>query len=114
MKILGGIEIEGDFISASGTWTDLLVQTTKYLIDRNYLSKEMLPLSVGNVRYLVSEEPVHKNGKDFVEPRKLPKGIWIETNWSSKYTKKNITKLVEVCGVDLENIRLEGDEYSQD
>jgi len=47
----------------------------------------------GPARYLIGAKPIHKNGKDFFNPRRLSNGLYIETHHSREQARKLASKI---------------------
>lgn len=96
-KLRKEMKIETDTYEIRNAY-DILVNTAEWLIRKGKLSKEECPISSGHKRNLVNIQPKHKYGKDFVVPKKLSNGLYIETHWSRASHITNARKLLERCG----------------
>lgn len=62
---------------------EILVNTAEWLIRERKLGKGDCPIVIGPKRILVNIEPKHRFGADFVQPKKLSNGLYIEVNYST-------------------------------
>jgi predicted type IV restriction endonuclease len=58
----------------------ILVNTANWLIDNGKIKPYDYPIKTGYKRYLINNQPKHKDGKDFIKPIELSNGLWIEAN----------------------------------
>jgi hypothetical protein len=79
---------------------EVLIFTANWLIQKRKLARSNCPIPLGPKRYLVSVSPMHPSGKEFVSPRELSGGLYLETNLSTKDCIKHSKRLLEICGVD--------------
>lgn len=77
---------------------EILILTANWLIKEGKLTKEDCPVISGKKRFLIHTEPKHNNGKNFIYPKKLSNGLYIETNYSASDCKKRAYKLLERFG----------------
>ena len=76
---------------------EILINTANWLIRNGKLKPSDCPVGIGRgKRNLINKEPKHKDGDDFLAPKKLSNGLWIETNYSTasciNYTKRLLEK----------------------
>ena len=79
----------------------LQVETIRWLISNNILDTDHCPIQgIGKAkRYLVSTNPTHSNGKEFITPYEI--GIFhIETNYGGKIIAKNVRHIIKHVGED--------------
>ncbi len=63
---------------------EILVNTANWLIKNGKLKPSDCPVGIGRgKRNLINKESKHKYGADFVAPKKLSNGLWIDTNYST-------------------------------
>ena len=88
--------INGDNYSISKSY-EILTNTAEWLISKGKLKDTNCPIPTGRIRNLVHTTPKHQH-KDFVAPRKLSNGLYIETHFSTVDCIKNAKHLLESCG----------------
>ncbi len=69
------------------SWVQVLTQTTEWLCKEGKLTSQQCPVSrdgKGVSRFLVSTNPVHKNGASFAQPHQTSTGLFLETNHSAR------------------------------
>jgi hypothetical protein len=65
-------------------WYEILVNTAEWLVRKGKLKREDCPIPSGHRWNLVNTQPKHRDGrKDFISPRKLSNGLYIETSYSA-------------------------------
>ena len=79
-------------------WYELVLHTATWLCDRGFL--KTAPVSSSRKRYIINDQPVHPNEKNFVRPRNVSHTHWVETNISSWTAVKNSIVLLEHCNED--------------
>lgn len=92
MKIKGEIfELQYSF--------EILVNTANWLIRNNKIKPSDCPIGIGrSKRYLINIEPKHRYGNNFVSPKKLSNGLWIETHYSTVSCISYAKRLLEKFG----------------
>lgn len=83
------------------SYKSLQVETIRWLISNNILDTDHCPIQgIGKAkRYLVSTNPTHSNGKEFITPYEI--GIFhIETNYGGKIIAKNVRHIIKHVGED--------------
>lgn len=78
-----GIKIGGDFFPCRHA-REVLVNTANWLIDQRAIKKKDIPIKSGKVRYIINKKPVHQNGNEFFDRKKLSDGNYIELHNSKK------------------------------
>jgi len=77
---------------------DILVNTAEWLIKKGKLRKEHCPIVSGDRRNLVNTEPKHRYGNEFVAPKQLSNGLYVETHKSTSSLKSDARKLLQRYG----------------
>ena len=83
------------------SYKSLQVETIRWLISNNILDTDHCPIQgIGKAkRYLVSTNPTHSNGKEFITHYEI--GIFhIETNYGGKIIAKNVRHIIKHVGED--------------
>jgi hypothetical protein len=86
---------------------EILVNTANWLIKRGRLKASDCPVSMGHKRNLVNTQPKHKYGGDFVQPKKLSEGLWIEAHYSTAACMNNARRLLERFGASPDTLVIE-------
>jgi hypothetical protein len=88
---------------------DILVNTANWLIKNGKLKSSDCPVTVGRMkdRYLISKESKHPKGNDFIAPKKLSNGLWIEAHYSTAMCKDYAKKLLEKFGISSNSLIIE-------
>ncbi|HEU0143539.1 MAG TPA: PD-(D/E)XK nuclease family protein [Nitrososphaera sp.] len=82
----------------------LYQQVLKFLYDGNYLSNLELPIATGSKRYLLSTEPRHQRGNEFVKPVEY-KGYFMEAHKSRDGALRDLAKLLEMSGLSMKIVQ---------
>jgi len=91
------MKLRGEVFELSKSF-EILVNTANWLINNGKLKPSDCPVGIGRgKRYLINKEPKHnKYGYGFRAPKKLSKGLWIETHYSTtdciNYAKRLLKK----------------------
>jgi hypothetical protein len=86
-------------ISEIDYYYEILINTANWLIKNGKLKPSNCPVKIGrSKRYIINKEPKHKDGKDFIAPKKLSNGLWIETNYSAASSINIAKQLLEKFG----------------
>ncbi len=91
-----GFSIGSDSYSIAKSY-EILTNTAEWLIAKGKLKETDCPIPTGRIRNLVHTTPTHQH-KDFVAPKKLSNGLYIETHFSTVDCIKNAKRLLENCG----------------
>jgi len=87
---------------------EILVNTANWLIKNGKLKPSDCPVNIGRgKRNLINKEPKHKYGDDFVAPKKLSNGLWIDTNYSTAGCIMSAKRLLEKFGVSSDILTIE-------
>ena len=81
------VKFAGQTPIAIRSWNQVLIQTTEWLCKEGTLTSRHCPIAREGgrgSRYLVSTNPVHKNGADFAQPYKTSIGLYLEVNHSAR------------------------------
>lgn len=102
MKRTGPIRIRvsnRDF--AGDSLPDIYQEILEYLVDTKRIERLQLPIATSSVRYILSKDPVHQRGNDFVVPI-LYNGYYLEGH---KERDNGLRQLLEYvlkpCGLDM-------------
>ena len=96
------------------SWTDVWFRVCEWVVDSGHLTDADCPVPspTGKVRVLVDTVAQHppsgKNpgGTDFKQPRKLSKGLFVETNYNPADSIKNAKFLLERVGINPASVEL--------
>lgn len=69
-KRVKSISINGQHINTNSA-RGILINTFKWMLDKGYVKDIKMPLKSGNIRYIVSTNPINQNGKPFNSPIKV-------------------------------------------
>jgi len=86
---------------------EILVKTAEWLIQRGKLRRNDCPVETGHKRYLVSTQPVHRDGGRFRAARKLSNGLFIETHYSTESAIEIAKRLLERFGFSRDLLTVE-------
>ncbi len=78
-------------------WSHVLLEVAAWLSRTGRLTRDMCPLRLGKIRYIVHTEARHSNGKEFVVLRQLPNGMFLEANYSANDSAENARFLLTRC-----------------
>jgi hypothetical protein len=98
MMMLRGQEIAVRF------WSDILLKTATWLVEQKKLTKKDSPIISGRQRFLVNDEPVHRRGQEFKNPKQLPNGLWLEVHYSRTACIKHARELLSRYHFDPEDL----------
>ena len=80
-------------------WKDLLAESAAWLYNKSLLNPTDCRIRSSKARYILSDSPVHPNGKPFKRDFPLPdSGIHIELNLAANQVVANTIKLIGSCG----------------
>lgn len=94
---------------------DIFVQTAEWLVQRGKLTADKCPVilrlkvpdasTIENdpprlCRFHVNTEPKHAQERDFIEPKQLSNGLWVETKVSRSDAEAYARRLLEWAGYD--------------
>jgi len=89
---------------------EILFNTAEWLIQRNLLKARDFPIQFpGSKRYLVNNNPLHANGKEFFAPKPLSNGLYIEVHAGTEQLLNNTYRLLEKFGVSRDRLSIEED-----
>lgn len=79
---------------------DMYEKALRLLVDNGHMDllKEVVPFRTSAERYLVSNRPVHPNGRDFVVPVEYG-GFYMEAHKDYRNGTNHLRRLVEKCGL---------------
>jgi hypothetical protein len=93
----GKMKIGGEVFDIRNSF-DILVNTGNWLIQKGKLKKSDCPVSAGYKRNLIHIEPKHKYGDNFMCPKQLSNGLWMETKYSNAGSINSARRLLERYG----------------
>lgn len=67
-----------------------------FLFERDYLTKNDLPIESGWRRFLLNTEPIHQGGQEMTRPRKIAPNIFLERNYNKKGIKRKMRYLYRI------------------
>lgn len=88
-------------------WKYVLVEVAEWLIRNNSLTAPKCPIGRGYDRYIVHTQSRHSSGKDFFQPERLSKGLFLETNVSARNAVDDARFLIEKLAGDSTGIELQ-------
>ena len=83
---------------ALGRWNLIAVESTRWLYANNYLNASNWRIQRAT-RYIVSDAPIHPNGKEFTMPSNVG-SLYVEINYSGLNQVKNARLIIEHAGQD--------------
>ena len=103
------ISLGNDTYTCKYAW-EMLFYTAEWLIQRNILKADDFPVQFpGSKRLLINDTPFHSIGKKFFAPKSLSNGLYIEVHAGTEQLLNNTYKLLEICGVSREKLRVKED-----
>ena len=91
---------------AISRWNQVLIEIAEWLCEQGLLTDQNCPVSVGPSRYLLALTPRHKSGKDFVKPRKMSNGMYLELDYTGKDFLRHIRTLLDSLNVSTHSVEL--------
>ncbi|MGD9520076.1 MAG: type I restriction enzyme HsdR N-terminal domain-containing protein [Armatimonadota bacterium] len=93
----------------------LLVLAAEYLVVQGLLTVSKCPVKVtrGN-RYLVHTQPVHEDGKPFLQPELVGREMYIETHCSAANALTYARRLFQQFGLSPDDVELKGKGIQED
>ena len=73
--------------------TESFADFVSFLFNKEYLSKNDLPIKSGSTRFLLNTEPTHQNGDEMVRPIDISSGIYLERNFNKDGIRRKIRYL---------------------
>jgi len=86
---------------------EILTKTAEWLIRKGKLKSSDYPIPIGRKRYLINAVPQHKYGDNFVSPKKLSNGLYIEVHYSTISCINIARRLLERFGFKGEMLSIE-------
>ena len=83
---------------ALGKWNLVVVESSRWLYTNNYLNASNCRIQRAT-RYIVSDAPIHPNGKKFTMPIDVG-SLYVEVNYSGLNHVKNARMIIEHAGQD--------------
>lgn len=88
-----------------GRWNLIMVESTRWLYTNNYLNATNCRIQRAT-RYLVSDAPIHPNGKEFTMPSDIGGSLYVEINYSGFNHVKNAQIIIEHADQDPAQFRV--------
>ena len=85
-----GFEI---YLPFQSRWKHILIEVAEWLIRKERLTLEQVPIRWGARRYLVHTKPEHGDGKPFKDEKKLSNGLYLEIPSGSERICKAVEQL---------------------
>ena len=82
----------------TNSWAQVIAELTRWLHTNNYLNEGNWHIR-RNTRYLVSDTPVHPNGKEFLQSNEAGV-LYVETNYSASNHAENARIIIKRVGQD--------------
>lgn len=87
---------------------EILRNTAEWLIKSGKLKATNYPIQLpGSDRYIINNQPVHRNGRPFDNKTHLSNGLWLFTNFSSSHCELYSRRLLEYFGVPSDTLIIE-------
>ena len=100
------MELKGEIFVLRNSY-EILVNTANWLIKNNKLKSSDCPVVIGRgKRYLINKEAKHRDGSNFVAPKPLLHGLWIETHYSTATCINYARRLLEKFGFPPDTLKL--------
>ena len=100
------IRIEQGPAIAISRWNQVLIEIAEWLCKQGLLTYQNCPVSVGHSRYLLALTPQHKSGRDFVKPRKISSGMYLELDYTGKDFLRHIRTLLDGLNISTNSVEL--------
>ena len=104
------VRFAGHAPQAIRSWVQVLIQSTEWLCKEGTLTREQCPIGregKGVSRFLVSTNPVHKNGANFAQPYQTSTGLFLEVNHSARSCVNLAKELLNQLGVSPEVVQIQ-------
>lgn len=86
-------------------WNSILIETTKWLINNNFLNESHCPVLIGETRYIVAADPTHSNGIPFKNARQV-RSLYLEVNFTAQDLVKHTRRIIKHVGLDPANFKV--------
>ena len=80
-------------------WNSILIETTNWLINNNFLNESHCPVFIGTKRYIVAVDPVHSSGTPFKESRQVG-SLHLEVSLTALEIVRHTPHIIERAGQD--------------
>ena len=80
-------------------WNSILIETTNWLINNNFLNESHCPVFIGTKRYIVAADPVHSSGTPFKESRQVG-SLHLEVSLTALEIVRHTPHIIERAGQD--------------
>ena len=80
-------------------WNSILIETTSWLINNNFLNENHCPVLIGTKRYIVAADPVHSSGTPFKESRQVG-SLHLEVSLTALEIVRHTPHIIERAGQD--------------
>ena len=87
------------------SWARVQVATAMWLIETRRVEGRT-PLENTHGTYLINQEPRRANGSDFLDPREVGNGLWIEMHYSPANHLKKTQEMLVACDVDPTTVQI--------
>jgi len=81
----------------------IIINTAEWLVSKGKIDKS-IKFESGPQRWLISSEPIHRNGKSFFVPYGLSNGLFLELHYSSTTIEKLAKSLMKRFGYPEDSI----------
>lgn len=85
-------------------WSDVVVESVRWLTDNGYLNASHCPVQVGS-SYIIAAQPVHANGNAFNYHREV-NALYINTHYSARASIRNARLIIERAGLDASQFKV--------
>lgn len=85
-------------------WSDVVVESVRWLTDNGYLNASHCPVQVGS-SYIIAAQPVHANGNAFNYHREV-NALYINTHYSARASVRNARLIIERAGLDASQFKV--------
>ncbi len=85
-------------------WSEVVVESVRWLTDNGYLNATHCPVQHGN-RYIIATQPVHSNGNAFINYKEV-NALFVHTNYSASESARNARLIIERAGLDASQFKV--------
>ncbi len=87
-------------------WWRLLTESAEFLVQKDILTTADCPIDSGRGWQFINSVPHSPNGKNYITPKTISNGIFMETHLSSKATVSYAKRLLTHFGISLATVGL--------
>lgn len=80
-------------------WNSIPIETSAWLIKKNYLNESHCPVLMGRTRYIVAADPTHSNGTPFKNSRQVGT-LYLEVSLTALEVVRYTPHIIERAGQD--------------